>query len=124
MDRTLRLTAKLRSKKDKVVDLAEFRELSRRNGGMLYPAFTLQANLREKVIGNKFWAFHENKRSLKHDCTYWPPSVIIRHGGNLKSILEAKERKDAKRRSGSTRSGLTLCALPVDGVYAVVRCAY
>jgi hypothetical protein len=46
----------------KLLNLREFSDFVRTRQALLFPAFQMQAALRRKILGEKFWENHANKR--------------------------------------------------------------
>lgn len=47
---------------DRNISVDQFREFCRTHPAVLYPAFVLQTQMREKILGSKFWASCSNTR--------------------------------------------------------------
>eukprot|EP00752_Nemacystus_decipiens_P017937 g16080.t1 len=77
------------------INVDQFREFCRTHPAVLYPAFVLQTQMQEKILGSKFWNSCSNARVKLSSGAYIDIAAILQAHVNEKAFQDLVDTKDA-----------------------------
>eukprot|EP00903_Cladosiphon_okamuranus_P012273 g11510.t2 len=77
------------------INVDQFREFCRTHPAVLYPAFVLQTQMQEKILGSKFWNSCSNARVKLSSGAYVDIAAILEAHVNEKAFQELVDSKDS-----------------------------
>ncbi|CAM9201691.1 unnamed protein product [Ectocarpus sp. 12 AP-2014] len=77
------------------INVDQFREFCRTHPAVLYPAFVLQTQMQEKILGSKFWISCSNARVALSSGAYVDIAAILHAHVNEKAFAALVDSKDA-----------------------------